>query len=58
LAGKGLRAEQNAQRHPSGTEAHVDFAGFMYGLNRLRKNTGVRVEFVESTPQGLKPVLI
>jgi hypothetical protein len=28
------------------------------GLNRLLKNTGVRVEFVESTPQGLKPVLI
>jgi hypothetical protein len=28
------------------------------GINRLRKNTVVRVEFVESTPQGLKPVLI
>jgi hypothetical protein len=54
----GKRAEQKAREHPSGAEALVSFAGFMYGLNRLRKNTGVRVEFVESMPQGLKPVLI
>ena len=32
--------------------------GFMYGLNRLRKNIDFGVLSVESLPRGLKPTLI
>jgi hypothetical protein len=39
---------------PQGLKPIV-LGSFMYGLNRLRKNSGFGVKSAESIPQGLKP---